>query len=45
MVSASRPLSRYGLWAALIISLTYFVVGTALVPRLWADPLGPILKN
>ncbi|WP_345947100.1 DoxX-like family protein [Bradyrhizobium sp. 174] len=39
-----RPLSRYGLWAALIISLTYVVIGTALVPRLWADPLGPMLK-
>lgn len=40
----SRPLSRYGLWAALIISLTYAVIGTILVPRLWADPLGPMLK-
>ena len=40
----SRPLSRYGLWAALIISLVYVVIGTALVPRLWADPLGPMLK-
>jgi hypothetical protein len=39
-----RPLSRYGLWAALIISLTYAVIGTALVPRLWSDPLGPMLK-
>ncbi|UWU70316.1 SDR family oxidoreductase [Bradyrhizobium sp. NC92] len=39
-----RPLSRYGLWAALIISLTYAVIGTVLVPRLWADPLGPMLK-
>lgn len=39
-----RPASRYGLWAALIISLTYVVIGTALVPRLWADPLGPMLK-
>lgn len=39
-----RPLSRYGLWAALIISLTYAIIGTALVPRLWADPLGPMLK-
>jgi hypothetical protein len=39
-----RPLSHYGLWAALIISLVYVVVGTALVPRLWADPLGPMLK-
>jgi hypothetical protein len=32
------------LYAALIISLVYVVVGTALVPRLWADPLGPMLK-
>jgi uncharacterized protein YbjT (DUF2867 family) len=39
-----RPLTRYGLWAALIISLTYAVIGTVLVPRLWADPLGPMLK-
>jgi uncharacterized protein YbjT (DUF2867 family) len=39
-----RPASRYGLWAALIISLVYIVIGTALVPRLWADPLGPMLK-
>jgi uncharacterized protein YbjT (DUF2867 family) len=39
-----RPASRYGLWAALIISLTYVVIGTILVPRLWADPLGPMLK-
>jgi uncharacterized protein YbjT (DUF2867 family) len=39
-----RPLSRYGLWAALIISLVYVVVGTSLVPRLWSDPLGPMLK-
>ncbi|WP_407120660.1 SDR family oxidoreductase [Bradyrhizobium sp. STM 3561] len=39
-----RPLCRYGLWAALIISLTYVVIGSALVPRLWAEPLGPMLK-
>jgi uncharacterized protein YbjT (DUF2867 family) len=39
-----RPASRYGLWAALIITLTYVVIGTALVPRLWVDPLGPMLK-
>jgi hypothetical protein len=41
---AYRPISRYGLWAALAISPTYAVVGTILVPRLWADPLGPMLK-
>jgi hypothetical protein len=39
-----RPLTRYGLWAALIISLSYAVIGTVLVPRLWSDPLGPMLK-
>jgi hypothetical protein len=39
-----RPLTRYGLYAALIISLVYVVIGTGLVPRLWADPLGPMLK-
>ncbi|MCK1680177.1 SDR family oxidoreductase [Bradyrhizobium sp. 147] len=39
-----RPANLYGLRAALIISLTYVVIGTALVPRLWADPLGPMLK-
>ena len=40
----TRPLSRFGLWAALIISLVYVVIGTTLVPRLWSDPLGPMLK-
>jgi uncharacterized protein YbjT (DUF2867 family) len=39
-----RPTSRYGLYAALAISLTYALIGTILVPRLWADPLGPMLK-
>jgi uncharacterized protein YbjT (DUF2867 family) len=39
-----RPSSRYGLLAALAVSLVYVVIGTALVPRLWADPLGPMLK-
>jgi uncharacterized protein YbjT (DUF2867 family) len=39
-----RPVSRYGLYAALIISITYAIVGTVLVPRLWSDPLGPMLK-
>jgi hypothetical protein len=39
-----RPTSRYGLYAALIISITYALIGTILVPRLWSDPLGPMLK-
>lgn len=41
---AYRPTSRYGLWAAILLALAYAVIGTILVPRLWADPLGPMLK-
>jgi uncharacterized protein YbjT (DUF2867 family) len=41
---AYRPSSRYGLYAAIAISFTYAIIGTLLVPRLWADPLGPMLK-
>jgi uncharacterized protein YbjT (DUF2867 family) len=41
---AFRRTSRMGLYAAIFISLTYAVIGTILVPRLWADPLGPMLK-
>jgi uncharacterized protein YbjT (DUF2867 family) len=44
MAIAYRPTSRYGLYAAIAISLAYAVIGTILVPRLWADPLGPMLK-
>ena len=39
-----RPTARYGLYAALTISITYAIIGTWLVPRLWIDPLGPMLK-
>jgi len=39
-----RPFSRFGLWAAFIVSLVYVVMGTLLVPGLWSDPLGPMLK-
>jgi uncharacterized protein YbjT (DUF2867 family) len=39
-----RPTSRYGLIAALLLSLSYAVIGTLLVPRLWREPLGPLLK-
>jgi uncharacterized protein YbjT (DUF2867 family) len=41
---AYRPTSRYGLFAAIAISFAYAIIGTILVPRLWADPLGPMLK-
>lgn len=41
---AYRPTTRYGLYAAIAISFTYAIIGTILVPRLWADPLGPMMK-
>jgi uncharacterized protein YbjT (DUF2867 family) len=39
-----RPTSRYGLYAGLAISVAYAIIGSLLVPRLWSDPLGPMLK-
>ena len=39
-----RRTARLGLYAALAISVVYAILGTILVPRLWADPLGPMLK-
>jgi uncharacterized protein YbjT (DUF2867 family) len=41
---AWRPTAKLGLWAALGISLFYIVAGTILLPDLWADPLGPMMK-
>jgi hypothetical protein len=41
---AYRPTSRDGLYAAISISFYYAIIGTVLVPRLWSDPLGPMLK-
>jgi uncharacterized protein YbjT (DUF2867 family) len=41
---ACRPTSRYGLYMAIAISFIYAIIGSILVPRLWADPLGPMLK-
>jgi len=41
---AFRRTVRIALWAAIGISLAYAVIGTVLVPRLWIDPLGPMLK-
>jgi uncharacterized protein YbjT (DUF2867 family) len=39
-----RPTSRLGLYAAILITLAYAVIGTVLLPELWREPLGPILK-
>jgi uncharacterized protein YbjT (DUF2867 family) len=41
---AWRPTARFGLWAAMALSLFYIVAGTLLLPELWADPLGPMMK-
>ncbi|HYG47939.1 MAG TPA: SDR family oxidoreductase [Allosphingosinicella sp.] len=41
---AWRPTTKLALWAALGLSLFYIVAGTILLPELWADPLGPMMK-
>jgi uncharacterized protein YbjT (DUF2867 family) len=41
---AVRRTARAALWAALAVSLAYLFAGTLLLPALWADPLGPLLK-
>ena len=39
-----RRSARAGLYAALAVSAFYILAATVLVPRLWIDPLGPLLK-
>jgi uncharacterized protein YbjT (DUF2867 family) len=41
---AFRRTARAGLFGAIAITIGYVFLGTYLVPRLWADPLGPMLK-
>lgn len=41
---AWRRTARLGLILAILLTLTYLVIGTLLLPRLWIDPLGPMLK-
>lgn len=41
---AWRPTARLGLLAALGVSILYIAAGTLLLPGLWADPLGPMMK-
>jgi len=41
---AFRRTTRLALFAALGISLFYAVAGSLLLPRLWTEPLGPLLK-
>ena len=39
-----RPATRWGLWAALALSIVYLVAGTLMMPALWTEPLGPLTK-
>jgi len=39
-----RPTARLGLYAALALTIVYAIVATIILPELWADPLGPLLK-
>jgi hypothetical protein len=39
-----RRTARPALLAALAISIFYVIAGTAILPRLWEDPLGPMMK-
>ena len=41
---AFRRTARLGLYAAFGISMAYAIIGTILVPWMWFDPLGPMLK-
>jgi uncharacterized protein YbjT (DUF2867 family) len=41
---AYRPTTRLALYAAIGLSAFYIVAGTILLPGLWADPLGPMMK-
>lgn len=39
-----RPWARPALWGAVFLSLFYMAAGTVLMPELWRDPLGPMMK-
>jgi hypothetical protein len=41
---AWRPTAKLALWAAMGLSVLYLAAGTILLPGLWSDPLGPMLK-
>ena len=41
---ALRRTTKAALIASLVVSVVYFVIGTIIVPRLWIDPLGPMMK-
>jgi hypothetical protein len=39
-----RRTTKPGLVLAFLVSLFYVAAGTLLLPQLWADPLGPMMK-
>jgi hypothetical protein len=39
-----RPFTRPAALAAVLVSLAYLAGSAMLVPHLWADPLGPMIK-
>jgi uncharacterized protein YbjT (DUF2867 family) len=41
---AFRRTARHALYAAFWLSLFYMVAGTLILPELWSDPVGPMLK-
>jgi hypothetical protein len=41
---AVRRTARAALVVGLVVTIAYVVLGTFLLPTLWADPLGPLLK-
>jgi hypothetical protein len=41
---AFRRTARGALWAALLLSVLYLLAATVLMPRLWRDPLGPLVE-
>jgi uncharacterized protein YbjT (DUF2867 family) len=41
---AVRRTARGALWAAVAISVFYMIAGSFVLPRLWLDPVGPMLK-
>jgi uncharacterized protein YbjT (DUF2867 family) len=41
---AIRRSARFALYAALAVSVFYAIASTIILPRLWIDPLGPMVK-
>jgi hypothetical protein len=39
-----RRTALYGLYCGLALSLMYVLTATIILPELWSDPLGPLLK-